>query len=1261
MADYHGLLYNDDVYMNAADDPSSAGSVFTPIDDSSTDITPVPPAPEVPAIIDIPVADDLIRVIDGWNKDMSTEGGQPGTSYTDTPPTEKPEDPAQTTKTIYAQTAIIINDYSQAYLQSLEDAGAVFYAVYTDGTRDEVDISEVVDPHPTIETTATIETEAIARAINQYFWHDTNGAHVTEGTKEHWEAGVLDGFSNWPDNDKYYNLLMNSLGILLRTQLYNLAALSQSGVSFFDGEGNAASNIVASFGKNGIVLRANGRDVLRVTNTGVVFVPLEGNDVSVTMITDDISALSNELANYQASTDQTIQNLQNQIDGVVDTYYEEVDPIYEDVLTDSSDANVTDSSSANIDTHVVTYVMWDWTDEATKALHEGDLYYNIATGHAWRWLYVDNAWQWYRIADSDVAEALEIARNANTLAGSKRRVFTNTPTVPYDVGDLWVKGDSVYYASVAKTAQQAYESSDWRLTATDDTTANTALGKANEALNDLDEDNPNSVIATIKRSYVTTATYTQDQAGINAKLAGIDTTVVSYANGLITQEVTNRNAAISASASSVLSQVSESYQVKGEYATQQGLNTAIANEVTARNAAIQQSASSITSMVSTTYATQQELGTYQQQTSDSITTIIGDMSDLSQSIGDNSVMIDEINEQINNVMSDSTVWYGAYDPVSNDLLTDSSNANVTDSASHTIDVLIFTSYNPAVNWDSDVLRQHHVGDLYFNTVNGHIWRYKYEGGAYSWSYLENTDATTALNNASAASEAAENAQRDAANAQTAAGNATTAANNANTLAASKRRVFTGTPVPPYDIGDLWVKGSSVMYAGVARTSNQSYNASDWTITATDDTNLDAYKNTVATIIRQTSAGVIVAKQGDGIGTLQGASNFDICQISSWSGTTPTLGKVYTRVGALGLSVYDNTGSATTLGNVVAFIGINSSGQPLSRIGKSSAGNVEIGVNSAGNGYIDFYNNGTLLGHIGYGSGMNDSGGTSKAPFWTFGSRNTGTPGNNSMSVGNLNVANGFCAFAAGQKVTSNGRGSAAFGNGLATPYVVNGPIASGDASFACGVGTNEASGIGSFVGGSPYASDRTRTLATREASFAFGQGAQALMPGGAAFGRCTKTRNTEYHYTPQFVCGEWNSVNSNDIFQVGNGTSSTRANAFRVTTSNTAYIGSTSYNSDKRIKTDHGILDYAKATAFVKSLVPHQFEKFGRMELGFFAQDVEKDPNYGDILVEQYEDHGFKDFRSLSYSGLIAPTVATLQMALKKIEALEKKIEELTK
>lgn len=84
--------------------------------------------------------------------------------------------------------------------------------------------------------TAVTEAREIADATKQHFWADDNGAHVS--TVENAAASGN-------------NLLMNALGILLRSGSNILAQFSASQVAFYDGNGNDEENVVAAFGKEG--------------------------------------------------------------------------------------------------------------------------------------------------------------------------------------------------------------------------------------------------------------------------------------------------------------------------------------------------------------------------------------------------------------------------------------------------------------------------------------------------------------------------------------------------------------------------------------------------------------------------------------------------------------------------------------------------------------------------------------------------------------------------------------------------------------------------------------------------------------------------------------------------------------------------------------------------------------------------------------------------------------------------------------------------
>ena len=103
------------------------------------------------------------------------------------------------------------------------------------------------------------EAQAVAEATNQHFFTDDNGAHITDVTQDEWTAAVADEFSDYdPTTKPYHNQLLNSLGILLRTALNNLVSITRSAIAFYDGQGNAASNIVARFGSDGYQVGVSG-------------------------------------------------------------------------------------------------------------------------------------------------------------------------------------------------------------------------------------------------------------------------------------------------------------------------------------------------------------------------------------------------------------------------------------------------------------------------------------------------------------------------------------------------------------------------------------------------------------------------------------------------------------------------------------------------------------------------------------------------------------------------------------------------------------------------------------------------------------------------------------------------------------------------------------------------------------------------------------------------------------------------------------------
>ena len=86
----------------------------------------------------------------------------------------------------------------------------------------------------------------------------------------------------------------------------------------------------------------------------------------------------------------------------------------------------------------------EWADDATKELHEHDIYYNrsyVETGGGRAYSFErnpDGSFSWHEITDADVLKSLEAAKHAQDTADGKRRMFVrDQPAPPYDKGDQW--------------------------------------------------------------------------------------------------------------------------------------------------------------------------------------------------------------------------------------------------------------------------------------------------------------------------------------------------------------------------------------------------------------------------------------------------------------------------------------------------------------------------------------------------------------------------------------------------------------------------------------------------------------------------------------------------------------------------------------------------------------------------------------------------------------------------------------------------------
>ena len=138
---------------------------------------------------------------------------------------------------------------------SIVSGTPVVTAVVGEGDRQDFNIDVAYTTAASAEGLAE-EAKAVADAVGQHFWHRSDdpdgdgagtGAFVTDVEQEDFLEHINDSTETRP----LHNLLMNAEGILLRAAKKIRAAVTPSGVAFYDGQGNAGSNIVASFGSSG--------------------------------------------------------------------------------------------------------------------------------------------------------------------------------------------------------------------------------------------------------------------------------------------------------------------------------------------------------------------------------------------------------------------------------------------------------------------------------------------------------------------------------------------------------------------------------------------------------------------------------------------------------------------------------------------------------------------------------------------------------------------------------------------------------------------------------------------------------------------------------------------------------------------------------------------------------------------------------------------------------------------------------------------------
>ena len=182
-------------------------------------------------------------------------------------------------------------------------------------------------------------------------------------------------------------------------------------------------------------------------------------EIAVTNAAEQISTFASEV----------IDPLQAQVDGNIDIWFNGYSP-----TLDNSPANKWVAKNAT-------------TSKTLKDAHLGDLFYNTASGLAYKFTLTGSTYSWTQVTDADIVLALQQASTAPDTTDGTRRVFVSNPAPPYNIGDLWsqgVSGDMMI--CIVKRMTGSLVMADWVKSSkyTDDTAANNALALAEQARSD---------------------------------------------------------------------------------------------------------------------------------------------------------------------------------------------------------------------------------------------------------------------------------------------------------------------------------------------------------------------------------------------------------------------------------------------------------------------------------------------------------------------------------------------------------------------------------------------------------------------------------------------------------------------------------------------------------------------------------------------------------------------------------------------------------
>lgn len=394
-----------------------------------------------------------------------------------------------------------------------------------------------------------------------------------------------------------------------------------------------------------------------------------------------ISSVNTTLANYISTNDAALAAVKDQADKSFDTWFYSGQPT---------------ASNAPANT---------WTDNATKALHVGDMYYDTATGKAYTY---NSNYQWVAQSSSNIASTDAITA-AQTLANSKIKTYAVAakPTSGMSSGDLWIDTDD-------NNRMYRYNGSTWVDVQTEINVGGRNLIKRTDYSVYGNSDHYNNV---------NKATFVNDRVTIQY---GSEVYFKNYAQNKLNEIIPSGTELVGTIPVYSQTIADGNHRV---YVSPMNENAAVSW------IDIVNIPTGYTGMLTWTYTT--TMDTYG---------FVLDFDTRNSTSGD--MVLGRIKLERGNTPTD-------WSPAPED--TEAAIANLTEltnSLQNQIDSKIETwtqVADPATSWNTDVLKESHVGDLWYyigNTTtnpsrkNNSTYKYTLSNGTYSWvKYVSGTDMT----------------------------------------------------------------------------------------------------------------------------------------------------------------------------------------------------------------------------------------------------------------------------------------------------------------------------------------------------------------------------------------------------------------------------------------------------------------------------------------------------------------------------------------